>query len=177
MAVLFDLVLKNGHVATPGGIIAMDVAVKDGRIADFGSFSADTARETIDCTGLHVLPGAIDTQVHFREPGLTHKEDLATGTLSAIAGGVTTVFEMPNTNPLTTSRETFEAKIAAGTNRMHCDFAFYIGGTHENVGELAVLEKLPGCAGVREKSLRMPSRNTRLPTLQPRPAAPRPQAP
>ena len=97
----------------------------------------DTAERIVDCTGLHILPGVIDTQVHFREPGLTHKEDLESGSLSAVMGGVTGVFEMPNTNPLTTTRETFEAKIAAGTSRMHCDFAFFIGGTHENVGAAA----------------------------------------
>ena len=111
--------------------------------------SADSAAETIDCTGLHILPGVIDTQVHFREPGLEHKEDLATGSLSAVMGGVTGVFEMPNTNPLTTTRETFEDKIARATGRMHCDFAFFIGGTHDNVAELPMLEKLPGCAGVK----------------------------
>src|SRR6185437_3238070 len=102
-----------------------------------------------DCTGLHILPGVIDTQVHFREPGLEHKEDLATGSLSAVMGGVTGVFEMPNTNPLTTTRETFADKIRRATGRMHCNFAFFIGGTHENVAELPVLERLPGCAGVK----------------------------
>ncbi|MDF2983268.1 MAG: dihydroorotase, partial [Devosia sp.] len=105
--------------------------------------------EVVDCTGLHVLPGVIDTQVHFREPGLTHKEDLESGSLSAVMGGVTGVFEMPNTNPLTTTRETFEEKIRLGTRRMHCDFAFYIGGTHDNVAQLPELERLPGCAGVK----------------------------
>jgi len=144
----YDLIFKNGTVVNHDGIGTADIAVRNGRIAAIGTISG-TAAETVDCTGLHILPGVIDTQVHFREPGLTHKEDLETGSRSAVMGGVTGVFEMPNTNPLTTSRETFEAKIAAGTNRMHCDFAFYIGGTHENVGELPMLERLPGCAGVK----------------------------
>ena len=87
--------------------------------------------------------------MHFREPGLEHQEDLATGSLSAVLGGVTGVFEMPNTNPLTTTRETFADKIRRATGRMHCNFAFFIGGTHENVAELPVLERLPGCAGVK----------------------------
>jgi dihydroorotase len=87
--------------------------------------------------------------VHFREPGLEHKEDLASGSLSAVMGGVTAVFEMPNTNPLTVTRAAFEDKIGRATGRMHCDFAFFIGGTHENVAELPELERLPGCAGVK----------------------------
>ena len=99
--------------------------------------------------GLHVLPGVIDTQVHFREPGLTQKEDLETGSRWAVLGGVTAVFEMPNTNPLTTSAEALADKVARGHHRMHCDFAFYVGGTRENTKDLAELERLPGCCGVK----------------------------
>ena len=91
----------------------------------------------------------IDTQVHFRDPGLTHKEDLDTGSLGAVMGGVTAVFEMPNTNPTTTSAAALADKVASGHHRMHCDFAFFIGGTRENTKELAELERLPGCAGVK----------------------------
>ena len=126
-----------------------DVAVKDGRIAAIGDLTNDDAGETVDCAGLHILPGVIDTQVHFREPGNEHKEDLLSGSLSAVMGGVTGVFEMPNTDPLTVTKRAFDDKIARATARMHCDFAFYIGGTHDNVGELAELEMLPGCAGVK----------------------------
>jgi dihydroorotase len=96
-----------------------------------------------------VLPGVIDTQVHFREPGLTQKEDLETGSRSAVLGGVTAVFEMPNTNPLTTSAEALADKVARGHHRMHCDFAFYVGGTRENTRDLAELERLPGCCGIK----------------------------
>ncbi|MBU1173932.1 MAG: dihydroorotase [Alphaproteobacteria bacterium] len=145
----FDLIFKNGTLVNHDGIHDADIGVIAGRIAALGTLEAAKADETIDCTGLHILPGVIDTQVHFREPGLTHKEDLATGSLSAVMGGVTGVFEMPNTNPLTTTREAFADKIARATGRMHCDFAFYVGGTHDNVAELPVLEKLPGCAGVK----------------------------
>src|SRR6187549_1428212 len=123
----YDAIFKNGTVVNQDGPHAADIGVTAGRIAALGALGADTADSVTDCNGLHILPGVIDTQVHFREPGLEHKEDLASGSLSAVMGGVTGVFEMPNTNPLTTSRETFEAKIKAGTNRMHCDFAFYVG--------------------------------------------------
>ena len=144
----YDTIFKNATLVNHDGEGLADIGVRNGRIAALGSVG-DNAAEIVDCKGLHILPGVIDTQVHFREPGLTHKEDLESGSLSAVMGGVTGVFEMPNTNPLTTTRETFDDKIARATNRMHCDFAFYIGGTHENVGELAMLEKLPGCAGIK----------------------------
>jgi dihydroorotase len=91
----------------------------------------------------------IDTQVHFREPGLMHKEDLETGSRAAVMGGVTAVFEMPNTNPLTTSEETLRAKVQAAHHRMHCDFAFFVGGTAENIDEIPHLERLPGAAGIK----------------------------
>lgn len=145
----YHTIFKNGTVANHDGIHRADIGVTAGRIAALGDLSMADAGEVIDCTGLHILPGVIDTQVHFREPGLTHKEDLESGSRSAVLGGVTGVFEMPNTNPLTTTRDTFEAKIAAGTSRMHCDFAFYVGGTHDNVRDLPELERLPGCAGVK----------------------------
>lgn len=145
----YDAIFKNGTLVNHDGVHRTDIAVNDGRIVGLGDLGAASAGEVIDCTGLHILPGVIDTQVHFREPGLTHKEDLESGSLSAVMGGVTGVFEMPNTNPLTTTRETFEEKIRLGTRRMHCDFAFYIGGTHDNVAQLPELERLPGCAGVK----------------------------
>ena len=145
----YDTIFKNGTLVNHDGIHRADIGVRGGRIVALGQLGADSAGETVDCTGLHILPGVIDTQVHFREPGLTHKEDLESGSLSAVMGGVTGVFEMPNTNPLTTTRETFEDKIARGTRRMHCDFAFYVGGTHDNVRDLPELERLPGAAGVK----------------------------
>ncbi|MEP9375768.1 dihydroorotase [Aquabacter sp. CN5-332] len=149
MADTLDLLLKGGTVVTPDGAAVRDVGVKDGRIRAIGSLSAAQAGEVIDCTGLHILPGVIDTQVHFREPGLEQKEDLETGSRAAVMGGVTAVFEMPNTNPQTTDAAALEDKIRRGTNRMHCDFAFYVGGTHENVADLPELERLPGAAGIK----------------------------
>ena len=145
----YDTIFRGGTVVNHDGIHRTDIGVRGERITALGDLSEGTAEAIIECNGLHILPGVIDTQVHFREPGLTHKEDLESGSRSAVLGGVTGVFEMPNTNPLTTTREAFESKIAAATNRMHCDFAFYVGGTHENVSELPLLEKLPGCAGVK----------------------------
>ncbi|MDR6953534.1 dihydroorotase [Ancylobacter sp. 3268] len=149
MSLTFDLLLKGGTVVNQDGIARRDVGVTGGRIAGIGSFDAARAGETIDCTGLHVLPGVIDTQVHFREPGMEHKEDLETGSRAAVMGGVTAVFEMPNTSPLTTSARALEDKIARATGRMHCDFAFFVGGTHENVNDLPELEMLPGAAGIK----------------------------
>src|SRR5579872_4580609 len=102
----FDTILKSGTVVNQDGEGVRDVAIRDGRIAELGPFAGD-ANEVIDCKGLHILPGVIDTQVHFREPGLTHKEDLETGSRSAVMGGVTSVFEMPNTDPLTVTEQAF----------------------------------------------------------------------
>ncbi len=145
----FDLILKNGTAVTPAGILTTDIAVKNGRIHAFGNFGQAPAKTILDCDGLHILPGVIDTQVHFREPGLTHKEDLATGTLSALAGGVTTVFEMPNTAPPTTTAAAIEEKLSLAQGRAFCDYAFFAGGCAENAAQLPALEKMPGVCGVK----------------------------
>src|ERR1700738_2945689 len=133
----FDTILKSGTVVNQDGEGVRDIGISGGRVAEIGGLAHASAAEIIDCKGLHVLPGVIDTQVHFREPGLTQKEDLETGSRSAVLGGVTAVFEMPNTNPLTTSAAALADKITRGRHRMHCDFAFYVGGTRENTSELA----------------------------------------
>ncbi len=149
MSQTFDVILKGGIVVNHDGDGARDIAIANGRIAAIGELGSASAGEIIDCKGLHILPGVMDTQVHFREPGLTHKEDLETGSRSAVLGGVTAVFEMPNTDPLTITAETFADKIRRGHHRMHCDFAFFIGGTRDNVRDLPELERAPGCAGVK----------------------------
>ena len=146
LANTFDLVVKGGTVVNHAGEGIADIGVKDGRIAAIGE---SLAGETIDATGLHILPGVIDTQVHFREPGFEHKEDLESGSRSAVLGGVTAVFEMPNTRPPTTSAEALARKVAAAIGRMHCDFAFFVGATRENVDELPALELEPGAAGIK----------------------------
>ena len=154
MTETFDLILKGGVVVNHDGAGPRDVGVRAGRIAAIGALAGASADETIDCTGLHVLPGVIDSQVHFREPGPTHKEDLFTGGRSAVLGGVTAVFEMPNTSPLTVTREAIEDKLARAAGKvdhagMYCDHAFYVGATHGNPAALAELERLPGVCGVK----------------------------
>lgn len=149
MSDTFDLVIRNGQVATPGGLVQTDIGVAEGRIAALGPIAASQAGETFDAAGLHVLPGVIDAHVHFREPGLTHKEDFETGARAAVLGGVTAVFEMPNSDPVTTTAERLLDKLARAKGRMACDYAFYIGGSAENAGMLGELERLPGCAGVK----------------------------
>ncbi|MFD1987834.1 dihydroorotase [Mesorhizobium newzealandense] len=149
MAMTYDLILTGGTVVNHDGEGARDIGVKEGRIAAIGDLSQASAGETIDCRGLHILPGVIDSQVHFREPGLEHKEDLETGSRAAVLGGVTAVFEMPNTNPLTTSEAALADKVRRGRGRMHCDFAFWVGGTRENAKDVGELERLPGAAGIK----------------------------
>ncbi len=146
---IYDLILKGGTVFTPAGPALTDVGVSDGRIASIGSLDAAQSDKTVDCTGLHILPGVIDTQVHFREPGLEHKEDLATGSLAAIKGGVTAVFEMPNTKPSTATPDALTEKITRAKGRMWCDHAFYMGATADNADHLAAYEMTPGCCGVK----------------------------
>ena len=145
----YDLIVKGGTLATPSGIAPADVAVTAGRIAGIGALDGAAAAEVFDAGGLHVLPGAIDTQVHFREPGHEHKEDLATGTAAAALGGIAAVFEMPNTSPSTLSAEALDDKLARAKGRAWVDHAFFMGAAAENAAELARLELLPGCCGVK----------------------------
>lgn len=151
----FDLILKNATVLIPNpqgpGLKeeALDVAVTAGRIAKIAPQILESAKKILELKGLHLLPGVIDSQVHFREPGLTHKEDLETGTRSAALGGVTSVFEMPNTSPSTTTQEAFEEKLRRAQGRCHTDYAFFIGASGENATDLGRLERLPHCSGVK----------------------------
>ncbi|NKC03027.1 dihydroorotase [Brucella haematophila] len=149
MAETFDTILKGATIVNHDGTGQRDIGIRNGRIAAIGSLGQASAGEVIDCTGLHILPGVVDSQVHFREPGLEHKEDLETGSRAAVLGGVTSVFEMPNTKPLTTTVETLEDKIRRGRHRMHCDFAFWVGGTRDNAKDVGELERLPGAAGIK----------------------------
>jgi len=149
MAEIFDTIFKGAQIVNHDGRGERDLGVRDGRIAAIGDLSAHSAGEVIDCRELHILPGVIDSQVHFREPGLEHKEDLATGSYAAVLGGVTCVFEMPNSKPLTTTAETLADKVRRARGRMHCDFAFWVGGTVENAPYVGELERLPGAAGIK----------------------------
>lgn len=145
----FDLLVRGGTCVVDGEAVRADVGVAEGCIAAIGDLGQASAGQTIDAHGLHVLPGVIDTQVHFREPGLEHKEDLATGTAAAVAGGVTAVFEMPNTRPPTTSEAALLDKLQRARGRARCDYAFYVGASGANTPELSELERLPGCCGVK----------------------------
>ncbi len=145
----FDLIIRNADILNHAGRGQGDIGIADGRFAAFGDLSQASAADILDATGLLAIPGVIDTQVHFREPGMEWKEDLETGSQAAVMGGVVAVFEMPNTVPNTINAETFADKLKRARHRMHCDHAFYVGGTHENVHELGQLERIPGCCGVK----------------------------
>lgn len=151
----YDLIFKNATALLPdpqgAGLVEaqVDIAVSNQKIAQVGGLAGATATKTLDLKGLHLLPGVIDSQVHFREPGMTHKEDLETGTRSAILGGVTSIFEMPNTAPSTTNQAAFEDKLQRAQNRCHSHYAFFIGASPDNAPELTHLELLPHCSGVK----------------------------
>jgi dihydroorotase len=149
MAESFDLIVRGGEVVNHAGRGIADVGVRAGRIAALGDLNHAAAAEVFDARGLTVLPGVIDSQVHFREPGLEWKEDLESGSRGAVLGGVTAVFEMPNTNPNTSDAAAIEDKLNRARGRMHCDHAFYVGATHENAEQLGELERLPGVCGVK----------------------------
>lgn len=149
MSELFDLVIHGGHVFTPGGLVAADVGVRAGKTMAIGDLTGAAAAARLDAAHLTVLPGVIDEQVHFREPGPVHKEDLETGTRGAALGGVTAVFEMPNTDPPTTSEAAIADKLARAKGRAWTDHAFYVGASPENAAELGRLERLPGVCGVK----------------------------
>jgi len=149
MTAPLDLVISGATVVNHDGEGVRDIGIRDGRIVALGQLGSAKTLDTLNARGLHILPGVIDTQVHFREPGLTHKEDLETGSRAAVAGGVTAVFEMPNTAPLTTCAATLAAKVGAARHRMLCDFAFFVGGTRENIDHIPELERLEGSAGIK----------------------------
>ncbi|WP_412058390.1 dihydroorotase [Bartonella sp. DGB2] len=145
----YDCLFKGAWVVNHDGVFNADIGVYEGRIAAIGDLDNHEAVEVINCHGLHILPGVIDSQVHFREPGGEYKEDMESGARSAVLGGVTSVFEMPNTAPLTVDAESLADKVRRARHRMHCDFAFWVGGTRENAVHVAELERLPGAAGIK----------------------------
>src|SRR4051812_25321004 len=137
-------VIKNAHVVLPEGIERVSVVVDGDRIADIDPAAQLAVDETVDASGLYLLPGLIDDQVHFREPGLTHKEDLATGSRACAKGGVTTFLEMPNTVPATTMQARLDEKLALASGKSLVNYGFYIGATTENIGELQGAARTPG---------------------------------
>ena len=137
MAEIFDLIIKGGDVWTRDGLRQVDIAINSGKIVLLDNISSSSGRNIFQANGLTVLPGVIDTQVHFREPGNEHKEDLESGTRSAALGGVTAIFEMPNTNPPTTTTEAIQDKLDRAKGRSWVDYAFFVGADPANI------EKLP----------------------------------
>ncbi|MDJ0626579.1 MAG: dihydroorotase [Candidatus Caenarcaniphilales bacterium] len=148
MSKYFDLILKNANCFTVQGLEQIDIGIKDGVITEISNIGQENGAECLDLSGLTILPGVIDSQVHFREPGNEHKEDLESGTRSAVLGGVTTVFEMPNTKPATTTKEALEDKLSRANGRCWTDYAFFMGGTQEDKA-WNDLESLPGCCGIK----------------------------
>ncbi|MHC4939464.1 MAG: dihydroorotase [Planctomycetota bacterium] len=145
-----DLFIFGGTVVSSAGAEQRDLLVRNGSIvASASGLTAPGGVRTVDATGKWIFPGLIDTQVHFREPGLEHKEDLESGALAAVAGGVTSFFEMPNTKPPTTSPEALADKLARAKGRCRADHAFFLGATDENADRLGEWETLPGCAGIK----------------------------
>jgi dihydroorotase len=144
----YTLCLKNGHVMIKDTLVYTNVYIQDERISLVSDKNYD-AEQTIDCKNLTILPGVIDSQVHFREPGLEGKETLASGMLAAVSGGVTSIFEMPNTNPLTITPETIEDKLNRASKEAWSDYAFYLGGTMRTSKNLPKWERLKGVCGIK----------------------------
>lgn len=170
----FDLLLRNGMALLPSSAALennllnsnlnkishthpskllieerVDIGISGGKISEIGSLSQEDAEKVIDCKGLHVLPGLIDTQVHFREPGMTHKEDIESGSRAALMGGMTAFFEMPNTKPATTTKELLLNKFELSKDRSHTHYAFYSGAEPGNLQTLKDLENISGSPGIK----------------------------
>jgi dihydroorotase len=145
----FDLLIRNGTIVTSAFARQGDIGIREGKIAAIGKLNATAAAETIDADHLLVLPGLIDTQVHFREPGLEQKEDLESGTRAALHGGVTGILEMPNTNPATTTAAALTDKLIRAKGRAWCHYGFFVGATTGNIADLGLLERLPGTPGIK----------------------------
>ena len=146
---MLDLIIKNGSCFIDGNLQKLSVGISKGKIERIENNIEEESRNIFDGEGLIVLPGCIDTQVHFREPGSTDTEDLYSGSRAAIAGGITGVFEMPNTNPPTSTKTEFQRKLDLAKNRMYCNYAFYFGATANNAIELSDLKNLEGCCGIK----------------------------
>ena len=136
--------IRNAQVVLPDQTASTSVLFEDGIISAVGATDNTEADEVIDATGLYLIPGVIDDQVHFRDPGLTHKEDLATGSRACAKGGITTFLEMPNTNPATTTLNALYAKLDLAAEKCLVNYGFYIGATPDNVDVLKSAERTPG---------------------------------
>ena len=148
MSVNFSLIIKNGSCYINNKLVKTDIGLSGNKIKKIGKIELNSSR-VFDATDKIVLPGIIDTQTHFREPGSTDVEDLESGSRAAVLGGVTSLFEMPNTNPPTSNLEEFNKKLKLAKNRMHSNYAFYFGATPENTDQLSKLKDVEGCCGVK----------------------------
>ena len=144
----YSLIIKNGSCYINGELVKTDLALSGNKIRKIGKVELNSSK-VIDATDKVVLPGIIDTQVHFREPGSTDSEDLESGSRAAVLGGVTSLFEMPNTNPPTSNFIEFDKKLQLAKDRMHSNYAFYFGATPDNIDQLSKLKNLKGCCGVK----------------------------
>ena len=134
-----DLIISNANVFLPNSKIEeTDIGIFNSKISMIGDLSRKTCKKKLNAKNLLILPGAIDTQVHFREPGLTHKEDIKSGTKGAILGGITSIFEMPNTNPSTTTSEAIKQKLNIAKQNAYCNYSFFIGAAKENIENLKI---------------------------------------
>lgn len=145
----WDILIRRARLIHADREESADLAIQSGRIAAIGDLSGDSAAEIVDAEHLCLMPGLIDSQVHFREPGLTHKEDIESGSRAALHGGVTTFFEMPNTIPPTTSAAALQDKLNRAQGRSWSHYAFFVGASPDNIGQLAELERLPGTPGIK----------------------------
>ena len=142
---MYDLILKNGILVNEGQICESDIAIKGDRIEKIASSIDTESKKTIDLQGNHILPGLIDDQVHFREPGLTHKGNIQSESRAGLAGGVTSYFEMPNVNPTTTNRENLKAKFDLAATKSHANYSFYMGASNNNIDEIKQLDNTLAC--------------------------------
>jgi dihydroorotase len=142
---MFDLVLKNGTLVNEGQINESDIAIKGERIEKIASSIDVESKIILDLKGKHVLPGLIDDQVHFREPGLTHKGNIQSESRAGLAGGITSYFEMPNVNPTTTDRKNLQAKFDLATTKSHANYSFYLGASNSNIDEIKQLDNTLAC--------------------------------
>ncbi|MBL8047930.1 MAG: dihydroorotase [Chthonomonas sp.] len=140
--------IHEAEIISATGRQVADIGIEGGQIAEIGTIY-NKRRDEINAGGMVAMPGIIDTQVHFREPGMMHKEDLESGTRCAVMGGVTTIFEMPNTNPTTTTAAALDDKLQRAEGRAWCDYGFFVGAATDNIDQLAALEMLPGTPGVK----------------------------
>ena len=144
-----SLLLKNGQVCYNDELQNLDILIEDNKIKKIDKNILDGSHEVKDCTGLTIFPGFIDTHVHFREPGHPKKETLESGSRAAVMGGITGIFEMPNTSPITDNVDALNDKLSRAKDNMHCNYAFYFGATNENSDKLDFLKGFDGCCGVK----------------------------